>query len=61
MAVRNPHPFKRAAREEARVWPAALLLVVLYLLVANIFDDNLDARTDAPPDLGAWYDEEIER
>lgn len=30
-----PSPIRRAAREEARVWPAALALVLAYLLIAD--------------------------
>lgn len=30
-----PSPIRRAAREEARIWPAALALVLAYLLIAD--------------------------
>ena len=45
MASRDMHPMKRTAREEARIWPIALVLVAFYLLAAHWFEPAPDDRT----------------
>lgn len=58
MASREITPLRREARTELRVWPAAVVLVVVYLIAADWRDDPAprapEAMTDAPPPLGAW-------
>lgn len=60
MANRDAHPMKRTAREEARVWPVAVALVALYLLVAHWAEQRADYEADsfhAP----AWQTKDGER
>lgn len=53
MATRKRNPIRRTAREEARVWPAAIVLVSLYLIGAHWLE-NHNAATDASSTSGHW-------
>lgn len=47
MASRETHPIRRSVREEARVWPIAIALVVVYLLIAHWLDQSATDRVDS--------------
>lgn len=57
MASRDPRALRRAVREEARVWPVALIGLALFLFVTSWADQDAGSRSDAP----AWKTEERER
>jgi hypothetical protein len=54
MGNRELTPMRRAAREEARVWPVALVLVGLYLLAAHNAGQPPEAMTTAPTKPGDY-------
>ena len=57
MADRDPHPLRRTAREEARVWPAALIVLALFLFVSGWADQDTPSRGEGR----FWNTEERER
>ncbi|MDG3040427.1 hypothetical protein [Roseicyclus marinus] len=54
MAARDQHPIRRIAREEARVWPVALLLVSLYLFGSDWLAEPNRSETEAGSTSGHW-------
>lgn len=57
MTDRDVTPLRRVAREEMRVWPFAVLIVVALLFA----DQVLDARKDATGRVDQWDEEGGER